>query len=90
MDFKVASRTCRGENGVSHTFHYFLTVETVQCGQFFCENYGVRICEEANETAEVLSITTSALRIDELITLLVEHRVGPAGLSDVVSDWLSI
>jgi len=90
MDIKVANRTCTGDNGLYHTFHYFLTVETIQCGHFFCENYGVRICEEAGETAEVPSITTSALRIDELITLLVEHQVGPASLADVVSDWLSI
>ena len=33
-------------------------------------------------------ITTSASRIDQLITLLVDNRVGPSGLSDVVADWL--
>ena len=40
------------------------------------------------DTAAVPGITTSALRIDELMTLLVEHGVGPASLRDVVDDWL--
>ena len=34
------------------------------------------------------AITTSAVRIDELMALLVDNRVGPAGLADVVADWL--
>ena len=34
------------------------------------------------------AITTSAVRIDELMTLLVDHAVGPAGLADIVADWL--
>lgn len=88
MDIRVASRVCSGENGKQHVFHYFLTIEPVECGSFFCENYGVRIREEAGEEAAVPSITTSALRIDQLMTLLVDHRVGPAGLGDVVADWL--
>ena len=28
------------------------------------------------------------VRIDELMTLLTDHLVGPAGLADVVADWL--
>lgn len=88
MDIKIASRSCRDEAGQDHCFHYYLTVEPIQSGQFFCEDYGVRIQEEAGETSAIPSITTSATRIDELMTLLVDNQVGPAGLADVIADWL--
>ena len=88
MEIKIATRACQDELGREHRFHYFLTIEPVQSGRFFCEDYGVRIQEESGGTASVPSITTSATRIDELISLLVEHQVGPAGLEDVIADWL--
>jgi hypothetical protein len=88
MEFKIASCSCADETGNSHRFHYFLTVDAIQSGNFFCENYGVRIQEENGGETTISSITTSATRIDELLTCLVEHQVGPAGLSDVVADWL--
>ena len=83
MEIKIASRTCPDELGRSRTFHYSL-----KSGAFSCENYGVKISEDDGDTAAVPGITTSALRIDELMTLLVEHGVGPASLRDVVDDWL--
>ena len=86
--YNVVSRTCPDELGRSRTFHYSLTVDTVESGAFSCENYGVKISEDDGDTAAVPGITTSALRIDELMTLLVEHGVGPASLRDVVDDWL--
>ena len=88
MEIKIASRSCLDELGHPHRFHYFLTVQAVESDQFFCEDYGVRIQEEDGSDTAIPSITTSATRIDELITLLVEHQVGPTGLSDVVADWL--
>lgn len=88
MEIKVATRQCADELGRLHRFHYFLTVDTVETGRFCCEDYGVRVAEEDGGSTAVSSITTSAMRIDELITLLVEHQVGPAGLADVVADWL--
>ena len=88
MEIKIASRTCPDELGRSRTFHYSLPVDTVESGAFSCENYGVKISEDDGDTAAVPGITTSALRIDELMTLLVEHGVGPASLRDVVDDWL--
>lgn len=88
MELKIASRTCRDQGGASRTFHYALTVDTVEIDAFCCENYGVRVWEEQGEDAAVPRITTSATRIDELMTLLVDHRVGPTGLRDVVEDWL--
>lgn len=88
MEIKIASRSCQDEAGDNHCFHYFLTVEPVQSGCFFCEDYGVRIQEEEGESSVIPSITTSATRIDELLTLLVDNQVGPAGLADVIADWL--
>ena len=48
----------------------------------------MRVCEEQGEDETIPGITTSATRIDELMTLLVDNQVGPAGLRDVVEDWL--
>ena len=33
-------------------------------------------------------LTTSAMRIDQLMTMLVDNAVGPVGLEDVIRDWL--
>ena len=88
MEIKIASRTCPDELGRSRTFHYSLTVDQVEAGTFSCENYGVRVSEDGGDSSAVPGITTSALRIDELMTLLVEHGVGPSTLRDVVDDWL--
>lgn len=88
MEVKIATRRCKDPQGVSRLFHYYLTVDQVETPRFTCENYGVRIAEEAGDEACCPSLTTSAVRIDQLMTLLVDHEVGPAGLADVVEDWL--
>lgn len=88
MELKIASRTTTDELGRARRFHYSLLIDHIESGRFACEDYGVRIQEEGGEDAALPSITTSALRIDELLTLLVEHTVGPTTLKDVVDDWL--
>ena len=88
MEFEIAVGHWRDEAGGLRRVHYYLQVETVESGGLCCENYGVRVSEETGESAAVPNITTSALRIDELISLLVEHKVGPTALPDVVADWL--
>lgn len=88
MELKIASKALADEMGQSRRFHYFLLVDQLEAGDFLCENYGVKIAEEDGASACVHGITTSALRIDELVTLLVEHQVGPTALEDVVADWL--
>ena len=88
MEIKIASRQCRDDLGRQRRFHYFLTVDQVESDRFCCEDYGVRVEEEDGDSSAIPSITTSAKRIDELITLLVDNQVGPAGLADVVADWL--
>lgn len=88
MEVKIATRALTDESGRCRRFHYLLTVDQVESGCFVCENYGVKIAEETGETASVRGITTSALRIDELMTLLVDNKVGPTTLADIVADWL--
>ena len=88
MEMKIATRQCADQRGNPHRFHYFLTVDQEETPRFFCENYGVRIAEESGSDVSIPGITTSAARIDELMALLVDKRVGPAGLADVVADWL--
>ena len=88
MEIKIATRHCVDDMGAQRRFHYFLTIDHVSSGPFCYEDYGVRINEENANSCTVPSITTSAMRIDELMSLLIEHTVGPIGLEDVVSDWL--
>lgn len=88
MEIKIATRRCADQEGVLRCFHYFLTVDQEETPRLCCENYGVRITEDSGGDASIPGITTSASRIDELMTLLVDNRVGPAGLADVVADWL--
>jgi len=88
MDMHIATRSFRDEAGKLRTFHYYLMVEVIETGRFCCESYGVRIAEDQAHTESVPFLTTSALRIDALMTTLVDNGVGPSGLRDVVEDWL--
>ena len=76
------------EAGRRRRFHYDLLIDPLPVGQLLCENYGVRVWEEEGEEKQVRGITTSAVRIDELLSLLVEGGVGPTTLPEVVQDWL--
>ena len=88
MELKIAARQCRDQAGTDRLFHYFLIIDQEETSRLSFENYGIRIVEEAGGETAIPSITTSAARIDELMTLLVDNQVGPAGLADVVADWL--
>lgn len=88
MEMKIATRQCADQKGAQRLFHYFLTVDLEETPHLFCENYGIRITEDSGGDVSIPGITSSAARIDELMTLLVDNRVGPAGLADVVADWL--
>ena len=88
MEMKIATRQCQDQEGKIRCFHYFLTIDQEETPHFVCENYGVRIAEENGGVRTLNAITTNASRIDELMTLLVDNAVGPAGLDDVIADWL--
>ena len=88
MKIKITSRSWTDEDGTSHSFQYYLLVQCIDTGQLCFEDYGVCIEDELHRITCIPSITTSAAHIDQLITLLVDHLVGPAGLEDVIADWL--
>ena len=83
----VASRKWRDEQGRERRFHYGLLIREIAAEPFFCEDYGVRIWEDLPWSLDG-EYAPSAQRVDELISLLVEHQVSPAALADVVADWL--
>ena len=70
----VGTRTVPGEDGQTH--------------RFACESYGVKVREAGGETAAIPDLTVDTRRIDALLELLTRNTVGPAGLRDVVDDWL--
>jgi len=77
------------EAGNCHEFIYSVLIGQMNAGRHFgCEAYGVKVSEVGGATAKVPNITISAHRIDALLGLLLEHTVSPAGLEDVISDWL--
>ena len=88
MELYITSRDVMGEDGTIRRFQYYLTIEQVDSGSFQCENYGVRIVEEGIASSALPGLTTSAVRIDQLMTMLVDNTVGPVGLEDVIRDWL--
>ena len=88
MKMRIATRQCQDQEGNPRRFDYFLTIDHEETPHLFCENYGVRVSEEGGTETAIRAITTSAARIDELLTLLVDNLVGPAGVPDVVADWL--
>ena len=68
---------------------YYVLIGEKQIGNFFCEAYGVKIeNEDTGESAAFPDLTVSASRIDELMELLLRNQVTPAGLEDVIRDWL--
>ncbi|MBR1780417.1 MAG: hypothetical protein IJ751_03330 [Oscillospiraceae bacterium] len=52
------------------------------------EGYGVAIWDEGGDREEILSLTPSRDRAEELLELLARNQVTPCALRDVVEDWL--
>lgn len=68
---------------------YFILIGEKRVGDFSCEAYGIKILNElTGESAEFPDLTVSAGRIDELMGIVVRQGVTPAGLEDVIADWL--
>lgn len=85
----VGSRTTAGEDGQPHRFEYYVLIGQMEVGgHFACESYGVKVREAGGETAAIPDLTVNTERIDSLIELLTRNTVGPAGVRDVVDDWL--
>ena len=88
MELYITSRQVLDQSGKQRLFQYYLTVDHIEAGNFCCENYGVRIAEPNVHSECVPALTTSALRIDQLMAELIDNTVGPLGLRDVIEDWI--
>ncbi|MBE6973682.1 MAG: hypothetical protein E7440_07395 [Ruminococcaceae bacterium] len=82
------TRSCLDEEGLLHTFRYYLLTHHSPIGPFFLEEYGVMVEESGVEHSVVFPITHSFPKIQELMVLLVGHAVTPTNLADVVEDWI--
>ena len=87
MEYQIASRAITDEEGHPHQYQYILLVDQIEGHRFAYENYGVCIREEGGSSARLPGITTSAMRMDELMSLLISHQVTPTTLPDIVADW---
>ena len=85
----VETRKVEDEVGLAHELSYYVLIgEMAVEGRFCCESYGVKVAERGGDEVVVPNITVSIARIDGLIELLLRNAVSPAGLSDVLADWL--
>ena len=80
--------TLPDESGAARSYDYIILIDEMDVGPYSCESYGIRIVEQGGAEASAAHVTCSAARIDELSGLLVRNGVTPAGLDDVLSDWL--
>lgn len=85
-ELPITTRTVRTEENRQLTLQYAIIVEEMQDG---LEHYGIKITEESSsDSASVSDLTMSAPKIYDLAALLANNTVTPAGLMDVVADWL--
>lgn len=84
----VYQETWQDENGNERAYEYYLLVEEVRAGNFFCEEYGVSVKEKSGEESEIRGITCQKQRVEDLLSLLCEYSVSPVTLGDVLADWL--
>ena len=88
VELPIATRAMKDETGRYRRFYYKLIIDQIETDAFVCEAYGVIVYETDGDCVTIPNITVSADRIDELLSMLVEHSVGPVGTPDVVADWL--
>ena len=85
----VCTKQGEDQTGGPVRYRYSILIDEMDVGPFSCESYGVRIAQvPEGPSAVVAHVTTSIPRIDELMDLLTRNIVTPAGLRDVVEDWL--
>lgn len=85
-DIFYTSKLAHTDDGKALALDYYILVSG---GDSEPEQYGVKIIEE-NSGAQSLdfNLTTSMERIYDLIEQLSRNNVTPAGVSDVLADWL--
>lgn len=88
-----SSRDIQSEEGRKYKLNYYLLVEDVSGkeGNIICENYGVIVSNESEgkqEKIEILNITMSTVKIQNLLKLLSDNFVTSTTTYDVIVDWL--
>ena len=74
------------ENGTPLALTYSVLVSD---GDNELKHYGVKIVEEnSGSHAQALDLTTDAEQIHSLLDKLSRNTVTPAGLMDILADWL--
>lgn len=76
------------EREIRRSYDYFILIDQMDVGPFSCESYGIKVAERGGQAAVAPHVTCSIPRIDELSDLLLRNAVTPAGLKDVIQDWL--
>lgn len=83
----IDTRSCLDEEGLLHTFRYFLLTRQIPAGSFLFQEYGVMVEETGVGSVQIAHVTHSQPKIEQLLSLLVQHAVTPVDLPDVVEDW---
>ncbi|MDE6841627.1 MAG: hypothetical protein K2P49_12470 [Oscillospiraceae bacterium] len=84
----LETRELADQTGTVRIYDYSILIGEMDVGGYSCESYGIKVAERGGAQASIPNVTCSAARIDELSGLLVRNGVTPAGLDDVLSDWL--
>ncbi len=85
----VCTKEAEDQAGEKRRYTYSILIGEMDVGAFRCESYGVKIRDETTgRLAVVPDVTVKIPRIDELMDLLTRNTVTPAGLRDVIEDWL--
>lgn len=87
-EIQVKTKTEKSDEGNTLTYSYFICVNQIEIGSFFCESYGVKIVSDRDENSIIPHITTKFDRIVNIIKLLAKNTVSPCNVSDVISDLL--
>lgn len=70
-------------------YDYYILITECDMGTFQMESYGVAaVCPVTGEQAEVLDVTASVPRMDDLLDRLARNQVSPVHLRNVIDDWL--
>ncbi len=84
QDISYTSKLTQAEDGRPLALDYYIVANDGEPGR-----YGVKIIEKnSGEQAMAFDLTTKAQRICELVEKLSRNCVTPAGLMDVLADWL--
>lgn len=83
-DICYISKQAHTEDGRPLALNYYILVSDNAP-----ERYGVKVIEKnSGEQAMAFDLTTEAKRICVLVDKLSQNSVTPAGLMDVLDDWL--